>query len=419
MIITKARLLQSYSWSTRDFWLLWIGQTISNFGDHLYLFVIIWWTIAELGATVAAFGIPLIVTVVNLVASPFAGVMVDRYNRQAILLLATAVYLIVMLLFAFWFLVGSVDIYAIYAFVALMAAIDSVYETAFGASVPDAVAREDIVRANGLIETGRAVNGIAAPIVAGMLFTLASAGVLLLLNAVTFLINLGCIAMRGGSSLLKMQPSQTDRRDRSKRSLLSDVKEGLNALSDLPLIRQLILIMALANVIMAPLGILIPAYVNEDLGQGATQAGLMTSAFAIGVLLMSQYVVHRPPETTHGNGMAASFVLLLIGDGLVGFAHRIEPAVVGSVLAGMGTIGVLMLGRSTMQRTAPRELRGRISSIVFVTATVLRPLGLFVGATISSAWSPRAAIIAAAIAFGLLALFSAYRVPRQETAGNV
>ena len=105
------------NWARR-FFIIWTGQAFSLFGSALVQFALIWWLTQKSGsATVLA-----IATVVGMlpqiVLGPFAGTLVDRWNRRVIMIVANATIAASTLLLAYLFATGIVQIWHVYAILA-------------------------------------------------------------------------------------------------------------------------------------------------------------------------------------------------------------------------------------------------------------------------------------------------------------
>ena len=70
----------------RQFFVLWTGQALSLLGTQAVQFALIWWLTVETGsatvlATASLFGLA-----PQIVAGPFIGSLVDRWNRKIVML---------------------------------------------------------------------------------------------------------------------------------------------------------------------------------------------------------------------------------------------------------------------------------------------------------------------------------------------
>src|SRR5215210_7224120 len=93
------------NWARR-FFTVWTGQAFSLFGSALVQFALIWWLTQKSGsATVLAIA-TLVGMLPQIVIGPFAGALVDRWNRRLIMIFADATIALFSLLLAYLFATG-------------------------------------------------------------------------------------------------------------------------------------------------------------------------------------------------------------------------------------------------------------------------------------------------------------------------
>ncbi len=74
----------------RTFLVVWLGQTVSLIGSGISFIAIIWWVFLETGSTILLATVAIAGTVPRLIAGPFAGAYVDRWDRRKLMLLLDA-----------------------------------------------------------------------------------------------------------------------------------------------------------------------------------------------------------------------------------------------------------------------------------------------------------------------------------------
>ncbi|MEP0545687.1 MAG: MFS transporter [Rhodothermales bacterium] len=146
---------------------LWGGNIVSLFGDWFNT-IAIYRLIEELTGSPLALGAVFITKMLPLaLASPVAGLIVDRWNRRRVMIGADLIRAVVVLGFL---LVGdAADVWLIYALTALQVTISAVFNPAKSASIPNIVPGQDLLTANALMSAtwstmlaiGAAVGGLA------------------------------------------------------------------------------------------------------------------------------------------------------------------------------------------------------------------------------------------------------------------
>ncbi len=164
-----------------------LGQTVSTFGSSLTAFVLGVWVYQETGSVLQFSLITFFSIAPQLVALPFAGVLVDRWNRRWAMLLAdTGAGLSTLILFGL-ISVDRLGITHLYLLVATSAIFGALQGLAFSAATPLLVPAKSLPRANGLVELSFATSLAAAPTAAGFLLgTIGLTGVILI-DVTTFL----------------------------------------------------------------------------------------------------------------------------------------------------------------------------------------------------------------------------------------
>src|SRR5829696_4120350 len=93
---------ETEKWARR-FFTIWSGQALSLFGSALVQFALIWWLTEKSGsATVLALA-TLVGMLPQIVLGPFAGALVDRWNRRVIMIMADGTIAAFSLLLAYLF----------------------------------------------------------------------------------------------------------------------------------------------------------------------------------------------------------------------------------------------------------------------------------------------------------------------------
>ena len=167
-------------WAAR-FFTVWSGQALSLFGSALVQFALIWWLTQKSGsATVLAIA-TLVGMLPQIVIGPFAGALVDRWNRRVIMIIADGTIAAFSLLLAYLFAAGIVQIWHIYAVMASVRWEAAFHFPAMAASTPLMVPKEQLTRINGLNQALQGINGLVAPPVGALLLSfLPTQGILLI-----------------------------------------------------------------------------------------------------------------------------------------------------------------------------------------------------------------------------------------------
>lgn len=174
--------------ASRNFVLVWAGQLVSNVGSRLSGFALGLWVLRTTGST-TLFAVTFIAAAVPaILVSPFAGALVDRWNRRRIMIICDVLSAASMAILAILLGTGHLAVWHIYIVVGATSLLDSFRSPAFSASVPLIATRDQLPRANALVQTGAAAAAIIGPLLAGALVSLITFYGVLTIDALTFVV---------------------------------------------------------------------------------------------------------------------------------------------------------------------------------------------------------------------------------------
>ncbi len=355
---------------------IWAGQVVSIFGSSLSGFALGVWLYQVTGSA-SNFALVALCTVLpQLLVSPLAGALVDRYPRRWMMVLGDSGAALCTLAMAILFFSGPVLVqpWQVFLVTALSSAFGALQSPAYLALVPGMVPEAQLGRANGLIQLGQGLAEVLAPALAGLL--VASIGVpgVLLIDLATFLVAVSVLAfVRAPEAALHAAPQIDAHRHTNVihhpghaargvglRGLLSGWRVGWDALRANPGLPGLLRFQMVFSFLWSLFGVLVSPMI---LGfSDAPGLGLVLSAAGGGMLAGSLVMSAWGGPRRRLSGLlgfelasAAAFVLmglrpsLALVAGAAFMAHvtlafvsslnqsiwqsRVAPAVLGRVLA--------------------------------------------------------------------------------------
>ncbi|MCK5593260.1 MFS transporter, partial [Candidatus Bathyarchaeota archaeon] len=263
----------------RSYMVFWSGQLVSLLGSSVASFVIIWWITLEMEsalylaiASVVGFA-PMIILV------PFTGVLVDRWNRKALIGIVDFLQALatVTLIFFFWFDVAS--IWLVLALLGLRGVFQAFHSPAVSAIAPLMVPRDKLSRVNGLNFLLYGAVTLIGPVLAAVLLEIWAIHQILWIDAATFVV--AVIPL-----LIVKIPSVRQKRDKNqdKPSFREEFREGLAFIRNARGFLTFIMLATVLNFLLTPLSTLLPYYVKFDhLGEAPDLAFVM-ALFQGGIL---------------------------------------------------------------------------------------------------------------------------------------
>lgn len=361
------------NWSAR-FFTIWTGQAFSLFGSALVQFALVWWLAQKTGSATTLTTAFLVGMLPQIVLGPFAGALVDRWNRRLIMIFADATIAIFSLLLAWLFVTGRVEIWHIYAIMAIRSLGGAFHFPAMSASTPLMVPEEQLTRVNGLNQTLQGINSLAAPPIGALLLGLFNTEVVLLIDVGTAIIAILPLLFISIPQPVRVEePSQSERP-----SLTSDIGVALRYIRSWPGLVAILAMALFLNFLLVPTGALLPLLVTEHFHKGAIELGLLESTQGIGLIaggvLLSIWGGFKRKISTSMMGVIG----LGLGVMLVGLApaNLFALAITGTAILGLmmpitnGPIGAIL------QSVIRPDMQGRVMSLVNSAATAISPLGL-------------------------------------------
>ena len=150
-----------------DFRRLWIGNVVSLLGDWFNTIALYTMVLRLTGSELALGAVLVIKMLPWALASPIAGLLVDRFNRRRLMILSDVLRAVVVI--GFLLIDEASDIYAVYGLIAAQTVLASVFIPAQSASIPNITSSRELVTANAVMSAswsamlalGAAIGGLA------------------------------------------------------------------------------------------------------------------------------------------------------------------------------------------------------------------------------------------------------------------
>ncbi len=172
----------------KTFVIIWIGIVITAFGTELTTFAFGVWVYQRTGLATQFALISVFAVLPSIVISPWAGALVDRWDRRWVLIISDAVAAVGTLIAAGLLFADRLEVWHVYLITVVNSICGAFFQPAFAASTTLLVPKEHYSRASGMMQSGFAAARIISPMLAGVLvLTIQMRGVLLI-DFVTFVI---------------------------------------------------------------------------------------------------------------------------------------------------------------------------------------------------------------------------------------
>ncbi|MBC8334392.1 MAG: MFS transporter [Anaerolineales bacterium] len=358
----------------RAFYILWVGQFVSIFATRMTNFALTLWAWKLTGTATGLVMVGVITFIPGVILSPFAGTLIDRWNRKLVLALSDAGAALATLILLYLFTTDQAEIWHLYATGALSSVFGAFQYPAYSAVVTTMVPKEQYARANGMRSVVGSASGIAAPLLAGTLLAVVDIPVIMVIDLITFGIALFTLMI-----VFIPQPRPSEEAQIGKGSVWAETMHGFRYILNRKSLIAIFLLFTLSN-IHASFGYpLMSPMILSKTGDNSTILGMSQSAgsvgFLVGGLIMSFW--GGPRKRIHMINM--SFILWgLFGAFIYGSAWSIPFWLLGSFLMAVFNPIINSAYIAILQAKVEPDLQGRIFGIEYAISTVSYPLGQLV-----------------------------------------
>jgi MFS family permease len=397
--------------SLRDFRLLFGGSATSLLGDQFALIATPWLVLQltgdplALGVVLALEGIPRAAFML------LGGAITDRLSPRLVMFVADVIRFILTGIMALVVFTGTVQIWMLYAFGLGFGLVAGFAIPAQNSIVPLLVEQQDLPAGNSIIMGITQLVGFVGPTLAGILvggFSTSSFGVGLAfaIDTVSFAASAVCLwLIRAGSR------RQASEESPHKESLWASILTGMKYLwADEGLRLMFFVIMAINFLILGPILVGIPVLANQRLPEGAAAFGLLLSACAGGNLV--GYLIAGSLPRPGGMALRMIMIALLAAIGLVVGSLSYIPSTwvdfILLLLLGLGNGYLTILLFTWMQTRTPKEMLGRMMSILMFSGTGLVPISQAISGAVSK-WDLNVLFVSAGMLAMLLTLWMAFQ----------
>jgi MFS family permease len=355
----------------RTFLMIWFGQLVSTLGSGLTGFALGVWIYQETGSTtmfafnLLAFALP------NLLVSPFAGALVDRYDRRRMMILSDTGAGLSTLAVAVLYFSGSLEVWHIYILTALNSAFSAFQWPAYSAVTTLLVPKSQLGRAGGMVQIGEAISALASPAIAGVLFVTVGIQGVVMVDFATYLIAILTLLV-----VRVPRPPATEAGAEGRGSLLHEAAYGWRYIVARKGLLGLLIIFATTNFLTSLWNPLLPPMILEMsspaiLGYLASVVGV---GMLLGTLLMSAW--GGPKRRIHG---VLAFLMI---SGVFQMMLGVSPSLVLIAIAGFGAMFTMPIINGSSQaiwqtKVAP-DVQGRVFAVRRMIAWSAMPLAYLV-----------------------------------------
>jgi MFS family permease len=373
----------------RNYRLFFMGQSVSLIGTWLTRVATSWLVYRLSGSALLLGVIGFCGQIPTFLLGPFAGVLVDRWNRHRLLVVTQVLAMLQSFALAVLALTGVITVWHVAVLMVVQGLINAFDMPARQAFVVEMVEdRKDLPNAIAL--NSSMFNGarLLGPSVAGALIALAGEGGCFLIDGFSYVaVILSLLAMR----------ITVRARERKSQHVLTELKEGFDYAFRFPPIRAVLGLLALVSLMGMPFTVLMPVMASEVLHGGPNTLGFLMAASGLGALCGAVFLASR--RTVRGFGRVIIATATLFGAALVAFSfsRHVALSLLAMVAVGFGMIVTMAASNTVLQTIVEERMRGRLMSFYSMAFMGTAPFGsLMAGALATHIGAPKTIAIGGA-----------------------
>jgi MFS family permease len=380
---------------SRDFRLLWGGQTISYVGDTAFL-IALGWRVTSLTGSVGSLGFVLSLNAAAMLTTLlWGGVLADRHSRRLMMIGSDLARAGLVAVLAAVDGTGHLSMGSIMALAALIGFADGFFHPAFGGILPLVVDQPVLASANSMISIARQGSAILGPALAAALYGTAGPTTVWALDAASFVFS-AALLWRARPRTLAAAPRE---------GTLRELRAGFRYTMSVPWIWTGI---AIATVILmiglAPYNALLPRIVRSHFNRGVGSYGLLFSLMAVGMVVGSVLYAHWNPRRNRIILCYAAFGINDLGIVVVAVTHSFTLALAAVAWRGFWLGIAISLWTTLLTELVPGSFLSRVVSLDVFGSFALTPVGYAIVGAVAGLFSP-AQIVAFGGAVGALLWF--------------
>jgi len=396
----------SHAWRAlrhRNFRLFFGGQTISLIGTWMTRVATGWLVYRLTGSALLLGTVSFAGQIPTFLLAPFAGVWVDRLDRQQVLVWTQSLSMFQSLALAALTLSGHITIPLLLALSVMQGcvnAFDMPGRQSFMVMMVDD--KRDLQNAIAINSSMVNVARLIGPSLAGMLIAVSSEGWCFLIDGISYIaVIASLLMMRLHAPVVK----------RVATSMLAELKAGWTYVSEFLPIRTILALFAVVSLMGMPFVVLMPIFAKVVLHGGPHTLGFLMGSMGLGALISALSLAAR--RNVRGLVRMIPIAAAVFGAGLVGFglsrSFWLSMAMV--FVAGMGMMQGMAASNTVIQTIVTDDKRGRVMSYYTMAFMGMAPFGsLLAGTMAHKAGAPWTVIMNGAVIV-LGAVWFATRLP--------
>ncbi len=380
-------------WQHADFMRLWVGQSVSLFGDQFTGLALPYIAVTALGAGPFEMGILAAAgTLPFLLIAIFVGVWVDRHRRLPVLIAGDLGRGLIVLSIALLAFAGLLHLVYLYVLGFATGVITVFFDVAYQAYLPSLVKRSQLVEGNSKLETTNSLAGTFGPFAAGVMVQVVSAAWAMVFDASTYFFS---VVMMSSIRHAEAPPPAEERRP-----FLTEAREGFAVVLGDRRLWSIAGCTSTFNLFGAAIGALGILFMVRGLGMQGIGLGIVTFGAGLGGVLGAMTAARIAERIGVGHTIVLSTIFgaaSMYGYLLATPANGVPLLFAVLLAAGFSTLLYNINQVSLRQGLVPVRIQGRLNATMRFLVWGTLPLGGLLGGILGALLGVRPALAVAIV----------------------
>ena len=390
--------------ASRNFRLFFGGQSISLVGTWITRIATSWLVYRLTGSVLLLGVVGFCGQIPTLLLAPFAGVLVDRWDRHRILVVTQALSLLQSAALAVLTLAGVITVPHVLLLQVAQGVINAFDTPARQAFVSEMVEdRADLPNAIALNSSMVNASRIIGPSVGGVVIAAVGEGWCFALDAVSY------VAVLASLRAMRLAPRARQQRETHMREELA---AGFRYVTRFVPVRSALILLSMVSVMGMPYTVLMPAISTNVLHGGPHTLGFLMTASGAGALAGALYLASR--RSVLGLGRAMAVASTTFGVGLVAFSlsRSLWLSLMLLPVVGAGMMITMAAANTVIQTVVREELRGRVMAFYTMAFLGTAPIGSLIAGVAADRIGPQRTILLGGLSCIMAGVWFALSLPR-------
>lgn len=401
----------------RNYRYTWLGQVVSECGDHFNNIAVFALVMERSGSGLVVSGVMLARAIPAMLAGPVAGVLLDRLDRKQIMIASDLIRAVVAL--GFLFTIHQPRPWLLYALSAMLMFVSPFFTSGRAAILPNIATAEELHAANSLTQSTQWATLTAGTLLAG--FSAAALGYhwAFVINSFSFLFSAWAISRISGWD--SPPPLSTANLKGAIASPWRDYREGLAYMRSVPLMMGIAIIVGGWSMGGGAAQILFALFGEQVFHRGPAGIGAIWGFAGVGLIIGGAlgHVAGRLGFSGYKKAVTVSYIVHGCAYMLFSQARWFAAALFFMMLSRVGMAVTTILSNTQLLRHTPDRYRGRVFSTLESLRWSVMMLSMAAAGIASQYTSPRTIGLVAGACGTLTALAWAWadwsgRLPEPE-----